>query len=218
VKIAHHPDSATLMTYAAGSLDEAFVTVVATHLASCAACRARLREIEQIGGTLLESGDTVGLNATALERAMSGLDETGEKHFEKAEPEQSKESLPRPLARLITGGLDDISWKTVAPGVARHRLPTSEAARASLMLLKIAPGKKVPEHGHGGTEITLVLTGSYRDALGRFGPGDIADLDEHVEHQPVVDSSEPCICLVATEAPTRFKSFFGRLFQPLVGI
>ena len=67
-------------------------------------------------------------------------------------------------------------------------------------------------------EITLVLTGSYRDALGRFGPGDVADLDEDIEHQPVVDSDEPCICLVASEAPTRFKSFFGRLFQPLVGV
>ena len=99
-----------------------------------------------------------------------------------------------------------------------HRLPTSKAARGSLRLLKIAPGKKIPEHGHGGTEITMVLTGSYRDAFGRFGPGDVADLDENVEHQPTVISSEPCICLVATEAPTRFKSFFGRLFQPLVGI
>lgn len=218
MKIAHHPDSATLVSCAAGSLDEAFAMVVSTHLASCAECRARLREIEEIGGTLLRSVDEVTLKATALERVMSGLDETGEKHFEKAEPEQSKRSLPRPLARLVAGGLDDVSWKTVAPGVAMHRLPTSKAARASLMLLKIAPGKKIPEHGHGGTEITLVLTGSYRDALGRFRPGDIADLDEHVEHQPVVDSSEPCICLVATEAPTRFKSFFGRLFQPLVGI
>lgn len=216
--IAHHPDSATLLSYAAGSLDETFATVVATHLACCAECRSRLREIEEIGGTLLESIDTVAMDATALERAMGRLDETGKQHFKQAEPEQSEPPLPRPLARLVTGGLDDVAWKTVAPGVAMHRLPTSKAARGSLTLLKIVPGKKIPEHGHGGTEITLVLTGSYRDAFGRFGPGDVADLDEHVEHQPVVDSSEPCICLVATEAPTRFKSFFGRLFQPLVGI
>jgi putative transcriptional regulator len=71
MKIAHHPDSATLVTYAAGSLDEAFVMVVATHLASCAACRSRLREIEEIGGTLLESVDTIALNATTFERLMS---------------------------------------------------------------------------------------------------------------------------------------------------
>lgn len=216
MKIAHHPDRATLMSYAAGSLDEAFATVVATHLASCAECRSRLRETEEIGGNLLEAIDAVPLDAAAFERAMRRLNEPVEQTL--VEPEQRKPSLSRPLARLVGGGLDDVAWKTVAPGVAMHRLPTSKAARGSLRLLKIAPGKKIPEHGHGGTEITLVLTGSYRDAFGRFGPGDVADLDENVEHQPMVDSSEPCICLVATEAPTRFKSFFGRLFQPLVGI
>lgn len=216
MKIAHHPDRATLMSYAAGSLDEAFATVVATHLASCAECRSRLRETEEIGGNLLEAIDAVPLDAAAFERAMRRLNKPVEQTL--VEFEQRKPSLSRPLARLVGGGLDDVAWKTVAPGVAMHRLPTSKAARGSLRLLKIASGKKIPEHGHGGTEITLVLTGSYRDAFGRFGPGDVADLDENVEHQPMVDSSEPCICLVATEAPTRFKSFFGRLFQPLVGI
>lgn len=215
MKIEHHPDTATLASYAAGSLDEAFATVVASHLASCAKCRARLYEIEEVGGTMLETIDAVGLNEAALERAMSRLDEPSE---ERAEPRSAEQSLPRPLGRLVTAPLDAIAWKSVAPGVAVHRLPTSKAARGSLTLLKIAPGKKIPEHGHGGMEITLVLTGSYRDALGRFGPGDVADLDEDIEHQPVVDSDEPCICLVASEAPTRFKSFFGRLFQPLVGV
>lgn len=215
MKIEHHPDTATLASYAAGSLDEAFATVVAAHLASCAKCRARLYEIEEVGGTMLETIDAVGLNEAALERAMSRLDEPSE---ERAEPRSAEPSLPRPLGRLVTAPLDAIAWKSVAPGVAVHRLPTSKAARGSLTLLKIAPGKKIPEHGHGGMEITLVLTGSYRDALGRFGPGDVADLDEDIEHQPVVDSDEPCICLVASEAPTRFKSFFGRLFQPLVGV
>lgn len=215
--IAHHPDSATLLSYASGSLDEAFVTVVASHLASCAACRAQLREVEELGGALLETIDGVAVNATALERVMSRLDRTSEDSAER-EGEQTNRSIPPPLARLLKGRFDDVGWKTVAPGVAVHRVPTSKAALGSLTLLKIAPGKKIPEHGHGGTELTLVLSGSYRDAFGRFGPGDVADLDEHVEHQPVVDSSEPCICLVATEAQTRFKSFFGRLFQPLVGI
>ncbi|MBO6932531.1 MAG: cupin domain-containing protein, partial [Roseibium sp.] len=65
---------------------------------------------------------------------------------------------------------------------------------------------------------TLVLSGAYRDELGRFGPGDIADLDEHVEHQPRVEAGAPCICIVATEAPTRFKNLISRLLQPLVGI
>jgi putative transcriptional regulator len=54
--------------------------------------------------------------------------------------------------------------------------------------------------------------------MGRFGRGDVADLDEDIEHKPVAEDGEDCICLVAIERPTRFKSFAARLMQPLVGI
>ena len=46
----------------------------------------------------------------------------------------------------------------------------------------------------------------------------VADLDAEVEHQPVVDSEQACICLVATEHPARFKGWISRLLQPLVGM
>ena len=85
-------------------------------------------------------------------------------------------------------------------------------------MLRINPGLKMPEHGHGGEEMTLILKGAYRDEFGRFAAGDIADLDHHVEHQPRVDSPEPCICLIATETKARFKGRIGRLLQPLIGI
>jgi len=219
MKIVHHPDNATLVSFAAGSLDESFATVVAAHIASCPTCGATLRDIEAVGGSLLESVSPAMLSPTALKQTLSRLGEIyGDGGGETAKPAQSAPEVPLPLAKLLTGGLDTIAWKTVSPGVAKRSVPISKAAKGSLTLLKIAPGKKIPDHGHNGMEITLVLKGSYRDALGRFGPGDIADLDEHVEHQPVVDSSDPCICIVATEAPTRFKSLFGRLLQPLAGI
>ncbi len=223
MKIIHHPDSATLVSYAAGSLDEAFATLVASHIASCDACRAELHKIESVGGALLETVDAAPMSPSTLERTLSLLD-TAEPDAAKDKPDvptalrKETPNVPSPLARLLKGGLDDIAWKTVAPGVAKHALPVSKAARSTLTLLRIAPGMKVPDHGHGGMELTLVLKGSYCDVFGRFGPGDIADLDEHVEHQPMVDSPEACICLVATEAPTRFKGILGRLFQPIVGI
>lgn len=224
MKIVHHPDEATLVSYAAGNLDEGFATLVAAHIASCDVCRAALRRIESVGGALLETVDAAPLSPSALERTLDQLDRAETAVQERHAPRMSqatshkRPAVPAPLARLLQGGLDDIAWKTVAPGVAKHALPVSRAARSRLTLLKIAPGTQVPDHGHGGMELTLVLKGSYRDAFGRFGPGDLADLDEHVEHEPVVDSSEPCICVVATEAPTRFKSFFGRFLQPIVGI
>ena len=219
MKIVHHPDSATLVSYAAGNLDEGFATLVAAHVARCSICRAALRKIESVGGALLDTVDDAPLSSSVLERTLSQLDQTGADEIRVPSSNVKKISdVPAPLARLLNSGLDGIAWKTVAPGVAKYPLPVSRAARSRLTMLKIAPGTKVPDHGHGGMELTLVLKGSYRDTFGRFGPGDLADLDEHVEHQPVVDSTEPCICIVATEAPTRFTNVFGRLLQPIVGI
>ena len=92
-------------------------------------------------------------------------------------------------------------------------VPLTPGARTRLQLLRIAPGKALPDHGHGGEELTLILKGSYSDHTGRYGAGDVADLDMELEHAPRVDSDVECICVVATEAPTRFKSFWARLAQ-----
>ena len=94
----------------------------------------------------------------------------------------------------------------------------SPDANSQLRLLRIAKGRNVPEHGHNGQELTLILRGAYQDEIGHFKAGDVADLDEHIEHQPRVVSDEDCICLVALEAPTRFKGWVSRAMQPFVGI
>ena len=223
MKISHHLDDATVLRYASGDLDEAFAVTVASHLASCSVCRERVRAAEQIGGDLLADVETVAMGPDALTRMMDRIGSRSEVSSSvpggTSQPDRFGDSrVPVPLRRYLDGDLDSISWKTIGPGVWRHRLDVASDGAGSLFLLKIAPGKTVPEHGHGGSEMTLILSGSYCDEFGRFAAGDIADLDEHVEHQPRVDSSEPCICLVATEAPTRFKGPLGRLLQPLVGI
>ena len=57
--------------------------------------------------------------------------------------------------------------------------------------------------------------GAYRDAIGHFAPGDVADLDSDVEHQPVTVPGVPCICVAATDAPLRFSGWMARMLQPL---
>jgi putative transcriptional regulator len=87
-----------------------------------------------------------------------------------------------------------------------------------LLLLRIAPGKSVPLHGHRGTELTQILRGAYDDVLGRFGPGDAADLDNETEHQPITAPGVPCICVAALDAPLRFRGWLAGKLQPLVGL
>jgi len=63
-----------------------------------------------------------------------------------------------------------------------------------------------------------VCVPAYGDEIGRFGPGDLADLDDSVQHQPIADTAEPCICLIATDDKLKFPDVFSRMLQPLVGI
>ncbi|WP_319773501.1 ChrR family anti-sigma-E factor [Breoghania sp.] len=214
--VHHHIDESTLLRYASGDLDEAFSVIVAAHLAMCEDCRKALRLANDIGGSLLDREEPAPLADNALERIMSGIDTAGARIEQRTADRDADADVPVPLRRFIGNRLDEISWKRVAPGVRRHMIEID--APSSLYLLHIGPGKAVPEHGHGGAEMTLILSGAYRDQLGRFGPGDIADLDEHIEHQPRVEPGAPCICVVATEEPTRFKGVFSRLLQPIVGI
>ena len=101
-------------------------------------------------------------------------------------------------------------------GVKQAILSTDKAATARL--LYIPGGQSVPDHGHRGMELTLVLQGAFRDETDRFGPGDVEIASEDVEHTPVAENGEACICLAATDAPLRFRSLIPRLAQPFLRI
>jgi putative transcriptional regulator len=76
----------------------------------------------------------------------------------------------------------------------------------------------VPDHGHNGLELTLVLQGAFRDETGRFGVGDVEVADDDLEHTPIAEEGDPCICLAATDANLRFRALVPRLLQPLFRI
>jgi putative transcriptional regulator len=212
----HHLDHSTMLAYAAGTLDAAFAVVAASHMTMCPACRAAVREAEAMGGELLEALPEAAVSAPCRERTLASLDRAPSPAAPRMLPHGE---LPVPLARVMSASsYNDIAWRKKAPGVAMCDVKLPAGAKGQLKLLRIGAGRAMPEHGHGGEEITLVLKGAYRDHMGRFGAGDVADLDEDIEHRPVVDGNEECICLVATERPTRFKSFAARIMQPFVGI
>jgi len=112
------------------------------------------------------------------------------------------------VVSLDPDDLDTVAWRWLGPGVWDR--PLTVAGAGKLRLLKVAPGREVPEHGHGGTELTLVLRGAFRDATGLYARGDIADLDETVDHKPVIDGDVDCICLVASEEPELFRGRLAR--------
>lgn len=213
MSIRHHLDEATLLSYVAGSLSQGMALVVASHLSMCAECRNRVAKQEAVGGSLLENLAPAAISSSALDDVLARLDQT-----ETAQPQperQSDSSLPAPLYEALGCSLRDVAWKKIVAGIHYFDLPYT--AGGVTRLLKIAPGKTLLPHGHQGNELTLVLEGSFCDDIGRFARGDIADLDEQVEHQPLVDSQTDCICLIATDGPLKFTTLLGRLVQPVTG-
>jgi putative transcriptional regulator len=213
-RITHHLTPELLMAYSAGSLPEAFNLVVATHLSMCDECRAAAAAHDAVGGALLEE-NSVSLAEDSLARTLRMIrEECVPARSDTALP--SPTDLPAPLAGYVGGGLEAVRWHPVGMGVRQAILPTSSQARARL--LHIPAGTAVPDHGHRGTEITLVLKGAFLDEQDRFGPGDVEIADEDTEHTPVADMGEDCICLAVTDAPLKFAGLLPRLAQPFLRI
>ncbi len=219
MKTAFHLDDATVVAYAGGSLSNCLSVVAASHVAMCDHCRAKVRRAEAVGAALLETCEVQQMKPDALSSVFERIDGSDwvQPKTRSDASDDPDPSLPLPVSRLLDCRLDDVRWKTAGPGVGIHVIEKNDDG-SSLYMLKVRPGHKLPDHGHAGQEMTLILRGAYRDVIGRFAPGDVADLDEHIEHQPVIEDGEDCICLIATEAPARFKGLVPRLLQPIVGI
>jgi len=227
----HHPSDALLVAYGAGSLGEGLSLAVAVHLARCPDCRATLAEVEALGGALLEDLPPAPLESLSLAATLDRLNREEapanpckalrlKPHWSKPKAAAASApvpALPRPLRAYIPS-LDGLSWQRLAPGVRRVELLPRTASGGAAQLLRIAPGTALPHHGHGGLELTVVLSGHFADELGRYGPGDLAEVDGDTNHQPIADSHRDCICLIATDAPLRFTGLMGRLMQPFIGL
>lgn len=128
--------------------------------------------------------------------------------------------IPAVIAKrfnLNADQFDDIPWRRIGIGVWHHPLPLPSTSAGDLRLLKIAPGRRMPEHSHGGVELTLVLDGAYTDECGTYKVGDVQEADDVTQHRPVADRASGCICLVASDKPPRFTGLLGRIAQPFVG-
>lgn len=219
MNVHHHPHESSLMDYVAGTASPQISFVVAAHLCFCPICRERVKEIEALGGAMLDQLPEAEMSPNALDDVLALLGDVDiHEPKDPVKPPILQGNLPAPLAEIFPGGYEKISWKSTAPGIKSFALPGFQLESGTLRLLKIAPGVTLPEHSHTGTELTLVLQGSFSDELGRFKAGDLADLDDDVQHLPIADAGEPCICLVATEGPLKFKSLVPRMLQPIIGI
>lgn len=208
--INHHVPDAMLAAYAAGTLPYAFALAVASHVSLCTQCRVSLEAHQAVGGAVLEDTNAVAVSSSLKDSILSQLDEPF-----RPEPVFERNGIyPGPIMEAMKGRAP--KWKKLGMGVRQDIL--SADANGSVRLLYIPAGQAVPDHSHNGLEMTLVLQGSFSDETGRFGAGDIEVADETLEHTPIADPGDACICLAAMDARLRFSALMPRILQPIFRI
>lgn len=221
--VQHHISDELLLDYATGNLTEGWSIAVATHLALCPTCRDRLSFMEHTGGQLLEAAEEKETAASpadswaAMKARLSAEDPSRASAAKSAVTPAGSPILPEPLRSYLGGDVEALKWKALGRGAYHIPIKTGDK-ESQVRLLKIPAGKPVPEHSHGGRELTLVLKGAFTDGATVFKRGDIEEADETLTHQPVATPDEDCICLAVTDAPLKFKSLLVRLVQPVLGI
>ncbi|MDZ4689738.1 ChrR family anti-sigma-E factor [Terricaulis sp.] len=195
----HHPSPDILAAYAAGTLAPGFGLVVGAHVETCAACRNQVAAYEAASGAALQTLPLEAVGGDALARVMSRI--------EAAPASQPMQFDARPLLERLP--LKPKRW--VAPGVWVAAVDTPHADEDRVYLLSVAPGMPTARHEHTGAEFCTVLQGAFRDEVGVFRAGDFAAAENDLNHQPVVEGDEPCVCLFATEGRLKPRGVIGKL-------
>ncbi|GAB4366322.1 MAG: ChrR family anti-sigma-E factor [Kiloniellaceae bacterium] len=208
----YHPGPELLMDYASGALPEPVALFVASHVSLCRACQDEVARLEALGGALFDELEGEPLGEEALDRALARLEVP--EGLEAPPPAcggKSDARVPGPLGGYLASDLDSLPWKKRG-SVAEFEL-LSDYPGIRTRLLRIKAGTALPQHTHEGTEYTLLLAGGFTDDSGHYRRGDVAVADASVDHRPVADPGEDCICLAVIDAPLRLTGRLGRYFN-----
>ena len=209
--IKHHLTDDILMGYAAGTLPEAFNLMVAAHVSLCDDCRAEVESYDAVGGEMLarEPARDIELSPGSFAATMALI--AGGPTGDAPKTRSNGSILPGPLQDYVGGDLDSVKWRGIGLGVKQAILPTSRDASARLLF--IPAGAAMPDHGHRGIEMTMVLQGAFQDEGDYFARGDVEVADSDMHHKPVADIHEDCSCLAVTDAPLRFQGLIPKIAQ-----
>ena len=128
-------------------------------------------ELSDVGAALFENLDPSPVGDAQLEAVLARLDEEPPLQYDAASAApREQDSLPAVLQRLMRGDFSDLSWNSVGKALRISYLQTGDP-RHELALYHIKAGGRVPEHGHRGNEMTLILEGGYSDADGSYHKG-----------------------------------------------
>lgn len=202
-----------LAGYAAGTLSYPAQALVGAHLELSDLNRGYVSSLESLGGVSLGDADPVALNDR--DAALSAIFNDDAPLANDNVPIAGDEAgLPQSLRSIVGSSMDGLPWKTLLPGVKECKFGEIDGCATSLLWVRA--GRAMPSHTHHGTELTLVLQGGFRDDDGHYVAGDVAFADGDVDHKPIADEGEDCICFAVTAGRLELTGPVGRWFAPFM--
>ncbi|HUO22502.1 MAG TPA: ChrR family anti-sigma-E factor [Caulobacteraceae bacterium] len=214
--LQHHPSELILTAYASGALADGPGLGVAMHLEHCAQCRAAVAAMEAVGGSLLDALDDAAMDGLALDQIMARIERPAPA-TRRAEPASDRRDLGIDVLPRALQGRRIGPRRFVAPNLWVAHVHSNKPDGWRTYLLHAAPGQGLLEHGHKGAELTTVLTGAFRDETGVYCAGDFIECDSEVEHRPMVEGDQACLCLITAEGSVEVRGL-GRLLQPYLQV
>jgi len=181
------PVAALLLDSASGAATGAEALMAAAAAEMNPALRSEARLLEQVGALLMEAQSPRGAMTAPAPRA-AGHDDL---------------RAAFATVRAAREAPDALAWRRPLPHVRMLRLGLADAR-----LVRIAAGHGLPQHDHGGEELTLVLRGAFSDDAGAYGAGAIAVAKPGVVHAP--RAQRDCVCLIVSAAPMRFRGLLAQ--------
>jgi len=194
----HHLNEQFQIGYAAGVLPEAFNLVIACHLCLSDESRAAQCCYDAVGGAVLDECHNQKMSTDALSAALLQIKTCP---CDTDAPQICTGIIPAPLQGYIGNNLDTIRWRKLGKGMRQAIIPTGKGALVRLLF--VPAGQAIPNQRHQGTELLLVLQGSYHCNEHQYSRGDIEIATPDTASQPVAERGQDCICLSATDAPQR---------------
>lgn len=213
-------DDSWYLDYAAGNLEsKAHDVIMASHVELSDEARQRVDTLERVGAALMgqktASGETLGFDVDdILRRDREEVVDAVPVPANDTDPDLP---LPAPLTDWMGETGTKVKWSFLGPGLSKAVLWRGRRGQR-LWLLRAQPGVSIPHHGHNGSELTLVLKGSFWDGETQYKPGDLEEAHAGVAHDIRIDEAGECVCLALTEGKLRFDNPLLRVFQLFTGL
>ncbi|MBM88035.1 MAG: hypothetical protein CMQ41_06610 [Gammaproteobacteria bacterium] len=215
-KAKFHPSTKQLKEFAAGTLSGGMNVAISAHVELCEVCRHQTSEFETKAAIdwlqtseETKSSDYADMISNIIcqpQQKSGGLE--GSPSFTEIHMLDRSVSLPKALAKALSNGL---VWKKLVGGINQAKINLDDETQCEFIYMK--PGSQTPVHKHQGTEITLVLDGSFSDDFGQYERSDFIIRTERDVHQP--RSDEGCLCFAVLDSPLTFTKGIARLLNPI---